>query len=69
MPFDFPIPLMVKPTLPQGRRGMKVAFDGEVTMMHAPLDIRVLAKPLYLLRLQRGACAVDAGSGTEVAGA
>ncbi|WP_310389944.1 diacylglycerol/lipid kinase family protein [Roseateles sp.] len=42
--------LVVKPTLPQGRRGVKVAFDGEVTMMRAPLDFRVLAKPLYLLR-------------------
>ena len=41
--------LVVRPTLPQGRRGMKVAFDGEVTRMRAPLDIRVLAKPLHLL--------------------
>jgi len=32
-----------------GRRGVKVAFDGEVTRMRAPLDFRVLAKPLYLL--------------------
>jgi len=31
---------------------VKVAFDGEVAMMRAPLDIRVLAKPLYLLRPQ-----------------
>jgi len=41
--------LVVKPTLAPGRRGVKVAFDGEVTRMRAPLDFRVLAKPLYLL--------------------
>ncbi|MBY0236279.1 MAG: diacylglycerol kinase, partial [Burkholderiaceae bacterium] len=44
--------LVVRPTLAQGRRGVKVAFDGEVAMMRAPLDVRVLAKPLYLLRPQ-----------------
>jgi hypothetical protein len=27
-----------------------VAFDGEVASMRAPIDIRVLDKPLYLLR-------------------
>ena len=42
--------MVVKPTLPQGRRGVKVAFDGEVTRMRAPFDFRVLAKPLYLLK-------------------
>jgi diacylglycerol kinase family enzyme len=41
--------LVVRPTLPQGRRGMKVAFDGEVTMMRAPLRFQVHAKPLYLV--------------------
>jgi diacylglycerol kinase family enzyme len=41
--------MVVRPTLAQGRRGVKVAFDGEVTTMRAPLDFRVLAKPLYLL--------------------
>jgi len=41
--------MVVKPTLAQGRRGVKVAFDGEVTKMRVPLDFRVLAKPLYLL--------------------
>ncbi len=60
--------LVVRPTLPQGRRGVKVAFDGEVTMMRAPLDFRVLAKPLYLLGPQRGASAIDAGSRTEGTG-
>ena len=51
--------LVVRPTLRQGRSGVKVAFDGEVTMMRAPLDFRVLAKPLYLLKPQRD----DASSG------
>jgi diacylglycerol kinase family enzyme len=41
--------MVVRPTLAPGRRGVKVAFDGEVTRMRAPLDFRVLAKPLYLL--------------------
>ena len=42
--------MVVRPTLPSGRRGVKVAFDGEVTRMHAPLEFRVLAKPLYLIK-------------------
>ncbi|OYT99211.1 MAG: diacylglycerol kinase [Burkholderiales bacterium PBB1] len=42
--------LVVRPTVRQGRGSMKVAFDGEVTMLSAPLDFRVLAKPLYLLK-------------------
>lgn len=41
--------LVVRPTLPQSHRGVKVAFDGEVTRMRAPLDFRVHAQPLYLL--------------------
>jgi len=41
--------MVVRPTLAPGGRGVKVAFDGEVTRMRAPLDFRVLAKPLYLL--------------------
>ena len=57
--------LVVRPTLPQGRSGVKVAFDGEVTMMRAPLDFRVLAKPLYLLMPQRDAADVDARSSAE----
>ena len=52
--------LVVRPTLPQGRSGVKVAFDGEVTTMRAPLDFRVLAKPLYLLKPQRDAAVIDA---------
>jgi len=57
--------LVVRPTLPQGRSGVKVAFDGEVTMMHAPLDFRVLAKPLYLLKPRRDVAVTDARSRTE----
>jgi hypothetical protein len=48
---------------------VKVAFDGEVTMMHAPLDFRVLAKPLYLLRPQGRAAAIDAAARAEATGA
>lgn len=42
--------MVVKPTLAYGKRKVKVAFDGEVALMHAPLDFRVLARPLYLLK-------------------
>jgi diacylglycerol kinase family enzyme len=42
--------LTVRPRLPQGRRGVKVAFDGEVTTLRAPLNFRVMAEPLYLLK-------------------
>jgi diacylglycerol kinase family enzyme len=57
--------LVVRPTLPQGRSGVKVAFDGEVTMMRAPLEFRVLAKPLYLLKPPRDAEVIDAPPGAE----
>lgn len=49
--------LVVRPARARGRRGVKVAFDGEVTMMRAPLDFRVLPQPLYLLGPQRGVAA------------
>ena len=45
--------MVVKPTLPQGRRGVKVAIDGEVITLRAPLDFRVLDTPLYLLAPRR----------------
>ncbi|MCD0424143.1 diacylglycerol kinase [Rubrivivax sp. JA1024] len=45
--------MVVNPTLPQGRRGLKLAFDGEVTTVSAPLDFRVLARPLHLLAPRR----------------
>jgi hypothetical protein len=48
---------------------VKVAFDGEVTTMRAPLDFRVLAKPLYLLKPRRHAAAIDAGSRADGTGA
>jgi hypothetical protein len=46
---------------------VKVAFDGEVTMMRAPLDFHVLAKPLYLLKPRRNAVVIDARSSAEEA--
>ena len=42
--------LVVEPALTLGRRRVKVAFDGEVEWMLSPLTIRVLPKPLWLLK-------------------
>jgi len=42
--------MVVKPRLARGRRELMVAFDGEVARMRAPIHIRVLDKPLYLLQ-------------------
>jgi len=42
--------MVVKPTLAPGRKEIVVAFDGEVARMRAPIDIRVLDQPLYLLQ-------------------
>ena len=47
--FDFRH-LVVRPGFSGSRRGVKVAFDGEVTRMRAPLDFRVLDRPLYLMK-------------------
>ncbi len=41
--------MVVSPTLVPGRRGVKVAYDGEVTRMRAPLEFQVLAQPLHLM--------------------
>jgi len=41
--------MVVKPRFLPVIRSVKVAVDGEVTWMRAPLDIRVLEQPLYLL--------------------
>jgi diacylglycerol kinase family enzyme len=41
--------LVVRPSLAPGRRAVKVACDGEVSLMRAPLEFRVLPQPLYLL--------------------
>ncbi|MDP2019106.1 diacylglycerol kinase family protein [Hydrogenophaga sp.] len=42
--------LVVQPRQLMRRRKVKVAFDGEVAWMTAPLNIRVLPHPLWLLR-------------------
>lgn len=42
--------MVVKPMLAPGRNEVMVAFDGEVAQMRAPIDFRVLEKPLYLLQ-------------------
>ena len=42
--------MVVRPRLAPGRKEVVVAFDGEVTRMRSPIDIRVLDKPLYLLQ-------------------
>jgi len=47
--FDF-TRMSVSPSLLSMHARVKVAFDGEVAIMRAPLDFRVLAKPLYLLK-------------------
>ena len=60
--------MVVRPTLAPGRRLVKVAFDGEVTRMRAPLDFRVLAKPLYLMMPRRDEVAIDTAFDTEGTG-
>lgn len=45
--------LEVNPSRTFGRRRVKVAFDGEVTWMTSPLTIRVLPRPLWLLKAPR----------------
>lgn len=42
--------MVVRPRLAPGHREIAVAFDGEVARMRAPIDIRVLDQPLYLLQ-------------------
>lgn len=42
--------MRVLPRLLPGRRGVVVAYDGEVARMRSPIDFRVLAQPLYLLQ-------------------
>ena len=42
--------MLVRPTLAPSHKKVMVAFDGEVTRMRSPIDIRVLDKPLYLLQ-------------------
>jgi len=52
--------MVVKPRLAPGRREIVVAFDGEVSRMRAPIAIRVLDKPLYLLKASGAAGLADA---------
>ena len=52
--------MLVKPTLIPGRRDVVVAFDGEVARMRSPINIRVLDKPLYLLKASNEVCSADA---------
>ncbi len=42
--------MIVTPRPSRRGRKVKVAFDGEVSRMHAPLDFRVAPKPLFLLK-------------------
>ena len=42
--------MLVKPRLALGGHTVKVALDGEVSWMRAPLEFRVSLKPLYLLK-------------------
>jgi diacylglycerol kinase family enzyme len=42
--------MLVKPRLAWGGHTVKVALDGEVSWMRAPLEFRVSPKPLYLLK-------------------
>lgn len=60
--------MVVQPTLAPGRTDIVVAFDGEVARMRAPLDIRVLDKPLYLLMPQHDDSVIDTGPRTERTG-
>jgi diacylglycerol kinase family enzyme len=53
--------MVVNPRLLPGRKYVTVAFDGEVARMRSPIDIRVLIKPLYLLK----AAGVDAAPGGD----
>lgn len=57
--------LVVRPGFTGRRRGVKVAFDGEVTRMRAPLDFRVLDQPLYLMKPRPIDTATPAGQGAD----
>jgi diacylglycerol kinase family enzyme len=53
--------MAVQPSLPYGRRRIKVAVDGEVLWMRAPLSFEVAEVPLYLLAPERR---VETGEGS-----
>lgn len=42
--------MVVTPARRSGRRGVKVAFDGEIAWMRPPLRFEVAAEPLWLLK-------------------
>lgn len=60
--FEF-LQMVVKPTLVSGRRDVMVAFDGEVARMRAPINFRVLDKPLYLLQAPHTSATAEAVGG------
>jgi diacylglycerol kinase family enzyme len=49
--------LVVTPSRLYGRRRVKVAFDGEVAWMPVPIVFKVLARPLWLMKVAPGASA------------
>jgi len=53
--------MVVKPRLAFRGRMVKVALDGEVSWMRAPLEFRVSPKPLYLLKPMAEVGAADPG--------
>ncbi|MDO9149361.1 MAG: diacylglycerol kinase family protein [Hydrogenophaga sp.] len=59
--------MVVRPRLLPGRHEVVVAFDGEVARMRAPIDFRVLEKPLYLLQDPHAAGAAAATAADEEA--
>jgi diacylglycerol kinase family enzyme len=59
--------MVVRPRLLPGRHEVVVAFDGEVARMRAPIDFRVLEKPLYLLQEPHTASATAATAAAEEA--
>jgi len=52
--------MVVRPTLLPGSKDVMVAFDCEVARMRAPIDFRVLEKPLYLLQAPHTAASAGA---------
>ena len=59
--------MVVTPTLAPGSRSILVAYDGEVARMRSPIDIRVLDKPLYLLKAAVAADAPTLAAAAELA--
>ncbi|MBX3619775.1 MAG: NAD(+)/NADH kinase [Rhizobacter sp.] len=59
--------MTVRPWLPFGARRVKVAIDGEVGLMRAPLEFRVSPQPLYLLKPPGAAAAAPAPAGDHAA--